>query len=72
MPGPLVAGDRYILFLEPFTFGDGEETGQWVVVPPGQWRRQVQSQAFELDIVGGAEPMSELPDVLDPANLAGD
>lgn len=70
MPGPLVAGDRYILFLEPFTFGDGRDTGQWVVVPPGQWRGQAKGHAFELDIVGGAEPMSQLPDVLDPAELA--
>lgn len=70
MPGPLVAGESYILFLQPFTFGDGRDTKQWVVVPPGQWH-QTATGTLELDVVGGPEPMSELPETLDAARVEG-
>lgn len=34
---PMQAGREYLLFLRPFEFVPGEDTGQWYVVGPGQW-----------------------------------
>jgi len=35
-------GTDYVLFVEPFSFGDGRDTGQWVIVGPdaGQYELQ--------------------------------
>lgn len=30
----LQPGTQYVLFVEPFSFGDGRDTGQWVILGP--------------------------------------